>query len=378
MKLVYCLLGTFNSGGMERIVIKKANWFASQGHDVTIVTTEQQGRPHFFPVDERIRCVDLDVNYRDNQNQHHILKKYWIRRQKLQLHRRRLAELLYRERPDITVSTYGNEIDFLYKIKDGSKKVTEIHFSRWFRLQCEQPGILYRQVNRYLTWRDRRLAGKYDAFVCLTEEDRGSWGTLSNIHVIPNFVENRGSEPARLTGCRAIAVGRLDYQKGYDRLIDAWARVHAVHPEWKLDIFGNGELKQPLVEQIATYKLGDAVRICPPTKEIDAEYRNSSFLVLSSRYEGLPMVMLEAMNAGLPVVAFACKCGPRDLIDDGENGLLIPEGDTKKFAEGILKLIENADLRQSFGQRAFVSSLRYGEDTVMKQWMTLFDTLISS
>ncbi len=378
MKIIYCLAGTFNSGGMERIVIRKANWLAINGFDVTLVTTEQQGRSHFFPVDSRIRCVDLDINYSDNPYAGSLVVKYRIRRKKQLLHKQRLSEFLKQEQPDITISTYGNEVEFLYKINDGSKKIVEIHFSRWFRLQGEQPNALYCLVNKYLTWRDKWRISRYDAFVCLTHEDRSFWDNLDNVHVITNFLESASVEQAPLMNKQVIAVGRLSYQKGYDRLIRAWSLVHREYNDWKLKIFGGGELHEELLRLISDLDLTEVVQMCNPVKDIYKEYTRSSLFALSSHFEGMPMVLLEAMRCGLPVVSFACKCGPRDLIEDGVNGLLIEEGNIEQLASGLMKLIANPELRKKMGAQAYHASSKYTEAVIMPQWVKLFDTMASA
>ena len=375
MKIIYCLAGTFNSGGMERIVIRKANWLAANGFDIIIVTTEQQGRSNFFPVDSRIRCVDLGINYSDNPYAGSLVVKYRIRRKKQLLHKQRLSELLKQEKPDITISTYGNEVEFLYKIKDGSKKIVETHFFRWFRLWGEQPNTLYHSANKYLTWRDRCRISRYDAFVCLTHEDRSFWGNLDNVHVISNFIESAAVEQASLRDKQVIAVGRLSYEKGYDRLIRAWALVRREYGDWQLKIFGSGELHEELLRLISDLELTEIVQICNPVKDIYAEYRRSALFVLSSHYEGMPMVMLEAMRCGLPVVSFACKYGPRALIEDGVNGLLIEEGNIEQLATGIMKLIADPELRQKMGTQAYQASSKYTETVIMPQWVELFNHL---
>lgn len=376
MKILYCLAGTFNSGGMERIVIKKANWLVNNGFEVIIVTTEQQGRPSFFHIENKIKRVDLDINYSENTYNGSIYAKYKTRRDKIHLHRQRLTKLLEQTKPDITISTYGNEVNFLYKINDGSKKIVEIHFSRWFRQQCKQPDVIYKLINKYLTFKDKRLVRHYDAFVCLTNEDKGYWGNMSNIHVIPNFIESDLDCHNMLTNKQIISVGRLNYQKGYDRLIRAWQIVHKAHADWELKIFGGGELKDELRKLISDLNLNDSVRIYAPVKDIYSEYRKSSIYVLSSRYEGLPMVLLEAMKCGLPIVSFTCKCGPRDLIADGVNGLLIPEGDIEQLAAGIIRLIENSEQRIEMGRQAHISSLQYDEPVIMQKWESLFKSIL--
>lgn len=373
MKIVYCLAGTFNSGGMERIVINKVNWLAEHGYDVTIVTTEQDGRPDFFSLNKNVRRIDLDILY-SKSNTYGVIKKALERRRLMKKHKLSLAQALNSLRPDIVISTFGNEVGFLPSIKDGSRKIAEIHFSRWYRLQLNRRGI-WKLIDTYLTYSDFKVLKRYDRFVCLTNEDKRNWSNISNIEVIPNFIEKVSQESATLQNKSMIAVGRLSYQKGYDRLINAWRLVAEKHPEWSLNIFGSGELKCELERQISDANLAHVIKLHSPSKDIMTEYRRNSALVLSSRYEGLPMVLLEAMSVGLPLISFDCQCGPCDVITQDFNGILIPEGDVKQLADAIKKLIENPSLRAKLGHNSIDESTRYNKNIIMKRWVDLFHSI---
>ena len=162
---------------------------------------------------------------------------------------------------------------------------------------------------------DEKLVRKFDRFVVLTEEDAQMWGDIPGMRVIPNAANFIADKYSDCSAKRVIAVGRLDYQKGFDRLIMAWEKVHEIIQDWRLDIFGQGEWKDILQKMIDERGLQDCIKLNAPTKNIGAEYANSSMLVMSSNYEGFPMVMIEAMACGLPVVSFDFKCGPRDIIN---------------------------------------------------------------
>lgn len=374
MKIIYCIAGTYNSGGMERVLANKANYLVNKGYDVAVVTTEQRSRTPFFMLDKRILCYDLNVNYEEN-NGRSFLNKLLCYPFKQRRHKRRLTNLLLQLKADIVVSMFCNDASFLYKIKDGSKKVLEIHFCRYKRLQRARRGI-WKFADLYRSWEDMRIVEKYDRFVVLTHEDKNNWGTISNIEVIPNALSFSCAEVAPLINKRVIAVGRYDYQKGFDYLIDAWKIVYRIHPEWTLDIIGGGEWKQRLQKQIDEYGLKDCICLKSPTNHIEAEYLQASILVMSSRYEGFGMVLLEAQSVGLPVISFACKCGPRDIITDGEDGFLVPEEDVKVMADRILVLMDNEILRNHMGQIAQRNSQRFSEEVVMAKWERLFQQLI--
>ena len=375
MKIVYCIAGTYNSGGMERVLANKANFLGAHGHEVTIITTDQRGQRPFFPMDERIVYFDLDVNYEENNGKSFFnkLRKYPF---KIWRHKKRLAKLLNDIHADIVVSMFCNDAFILPFIHDGSKKVLEVHFSRFKCLQYERKGI-WKLVDKYRNSREIRIASRYNRFVVLTHEDLKYWGNLSNINVIPNARTFVCDKPAELNNKVVLAVGRYDFQKDFERLIDAWAMIGMKIKGWKLEIIGDGAQRNAMLQQIEKLGLTDNVELKKvPALQMRDLYANASIYALSSRFEGLPMVLLEAQSAGLPIVSFACKCGPKDLIEDGVNGFLIEEGDTAGLAKGILRLMEDEALRKKMGAASYQNSEKYAEDTVMIQWMDLFNDLI--
>ena len=253
MKLLYCIRATYNPGGMERVLLNKVTYLVNEkGWDITIVTTDQQGQPPFYPFPKEVRMIDLDINYADDNNQG-VVKKItgYLRRRKL--HKERLTALLMKEKADIVVSLFPSESSFIPNIKDGSKKVLELHFCKFFRLQYGRSGLLG-LIDRLRTKQDEKIARKFDKFVVLTHEDREYWGEMSNITVMPNAAMPMGDNFSDGSVKRVIAVGRLDYQKGFDRLIQAWQIVQEHEPfkDWELDIFGQGEWQDMLQDMIDT------------------------------------------------------------------------------------------------------------------------------
>ncbi|AJW64745.1 GalNAc-alpha-(1-_4)-GalNAc-alpha-(1-_3)-diNAcBac-PP-undecaprenol alpha-1,4-N-acetyl-D-galactosaminyltransferase [Elizabethkingia miricola] len=370
MKIVYSILGTFNSGGMERVLANKANYLAELGYDITIITTDQRGRAPYFQLDSRIKNIDLGINYTDN-NDKSLLQKLFSYPQKQRNHRRKLEKVLVDQKADITISMFDNDASFIYKIKDGSKKILEIHFSRFKRLQYGQKGI-WKVINQLRSNADLKIVQKYDRFVVLTHEDKSYWGNLTNIEVIPNANSFVSSKQADLENKRVIAVGRYDYQKGFDELIRSWAKVYVAQPDWTLDIFGHGPLKEELQNLIDQLGLTKTIHLCAPVKNIEQEYLDSSILAMTSRYEGLPMTLLEAQVCGLPLVSYACKCGPRDIIKDGINGYLIDENDQDEMVKKLIYLITDKKLRKQMGEASYKFSDNYSEDQIMQQWIDLF------
>lgn len=377
MYIFYCTHSLCNPGGMERVLLNKVRYLKQHTDwKITIVTTDQKQRPVFYSLPEEVRMIDLDINYTDDNNLG-VWKKIIGYLRKKNLHKQRLSVLLEKEKPDVLVSLYPSESSFYPSLKDGSKKVLELHFCKFFRLQYGRKGVLG-LIDKLRTWQDERIVRKFDKFIVLSKEDKGYWGELSNIQVISNAALFVAKKYADVSKKRVIAVGRLDYQKGFDRLIEAWRIVqqHKEYQDWQLDIFGQGEWKEMLQGRVAQYGLQDTLHINEPTKNIGEEYANSSMLVMSSNYEGFPMVMIEAMACGLPAVSFDFQCGPKDIIQHEKNGLLVNNGDIQRLAEAMMKVMSDEALRKRMSKEAKKITETYSEEKVMKQWIDLFENLI--
>ena len=373
MKIIYCINSIHNSGGMEKILMLKANYLADVlNYDISIVTTEQRGQSHFFPFSKNIIFFDLGINY-DEDRDKNLFYRYILKQRKKRIHKQKLTSLLKKEKADICISMFDREFDFLYKINDGSKKILEYHFSKYIKvIEARNPIIKWIQKNRTNRWTS--LVQKYHRFIVLTEEDKSQWGNLNNILVIPNFIPYINSEKSTNNSTRVISVGRACFQKGFDLLIDSWEIVSRKFPEWELYIFGNGD-KRNLEEKIQEKNI-HTIKLMPATSEIDQEYLNSSIYVMSSRYEGLPLVLIEAMSFGLPLVSFACPCGPKDIIKENY-GSLVPNGNVEALAKELMKWMADYNKRKKGGYYAHEAAKQYSQEVVMKKWIELFDKVIN-
>jgi glycosyltransferase involved in cell wall biosynthesis len=375
MKLIYCIADVYNPGGMERVLLNKLRWLdARGGYELMVVTTDQNGRPPFYAFPPSVRMVDLGIGYKADNGRNPVAKilSYFRKRR---VHRKRLTELLMREKADIVISLYPSESSFIPSIRDGSKKVLELHFCKFFRLQYHRSGLLG-LADRFRTWQDERIVRRFHKFVVLTHEDAGYWGALPNLEVIPNAALKVDVERPADAPRRVIAVGRLDYQKGFDRLLEAWALLPAgLRESWRLDIFGQGEWEEMLTQKALALGIAASARINRPTNRIFEEYAASSLLAMSSHYEGFPMVMIEAMACGLPVVSFDFLCGPRDIITPGENGLVVKEGDIPALAAALQQLMEDPVLLEKMSKKALEVSRTYSEEAVMARWEQCFKQL---
>lgn len=378
MKIAYIYTALTSFGGVDRILTIKANYFAEQlGYEVYIITNSQAGRPPVFPLSPKVRHIDLDTDF-DEQYHYGIIKRYFCYRRLMKQYRQRLETALYEIKPDIVLTTCGRDLDFLTEIKDGSKKIGESHiakqYCRNFHLM-EAKGGIYKIVAKYWRRKQEKSIAKLDALVVLTNHDAESWNKVKKATVIPNPISITATNISTCTNKRIISVGRLSEQKGFDMLIEAWEIVARKHTDWTLEIYGEGELKKELEGLISKKNLNATLHLCGKTKDIAEKYAESSIYVMSSRFEGFGLVLVEAMSSGMPCVSFDCPHGPSDIIRNNEDGILVENGNIKKLAESIIYLIENESERTRMGKQAIMSSQRYCTQKIMQKWAELFKKL---
>ena len=211
----------------------------------------------------------------------------------------------------------------------------------------------------------------------LTERDVVNRGSLPNMIVIPNFITiNAPSVKSQSDSKRVISVGRLHPQKGFDFLFAAWALVSRKYPDWHLDIYGGVDEekgKEYYQQLIDSNGVGSFVSLNAPVQNIVDKYVESAFYVMSSRYEGFPLVLPEAMACGLPCISYDCDCGPREIITHGEDGLLVDKvGDVEGLAGAMIYMIEHPEERVKMGQNAVRNVQRFSIVNIMKKWMKLW------
>ena len=379
-KIVYCTPALYSAGGVERVVSVKASYFAEvYGYDVTIIVTEGQGRECFFPLSDKVRVINLQLGFEDLWCVS-FLKKILLYFKKQRRYKQLLTIELMRLRPDITISVLRREINFINSIPDGSRKIGELHVNRsnYRNFTGNDSNIIKRQFARF--WM-KNLIGhlkQLDRMVVLTESAKNDWSELSNVTLIPDPLPFTADEVSPLTFKRLVCIGRYDYDKGNDLLLQAWAKIEKQIPEWIIDIYGNGNMEtyQQLMVQLGI----DSSRchLHGPITEVRKEYLQSSLFVLPSRYEGFGLVLIEAMACGLPVVSFECENGPRNIISDGQNGFLVQPFDVDAFAERLLMLIRNEELRQKMGVEAHQSSRQYQIENIALRWKSLFEELMAN
>ncbi len=381
LKIVYLLPGgLFNPGGMERVTSIKVNYLVMHtNYQISIVTTEQLNRPIFYPLSPRIQLYHLDIGIHENFGKETYWQKCISRYKKIKEYKKALIKLLYDIRPDITVSTLGLDMEFLHTLNDGSLKIGELHFQGNFReLMADKlsEGIIAKFISRVRTQKLYRESEKLSRLVVLTQEEKNFRKKKNNISVIPNPLPFFPEKASSCANKKAIAAGRLVYEKGFDMLIKAWKAVAKKDPSWELHLYGNGNQKENLLQLIKEYNLEKQVWIHDAVDNIHQRYLESSLLIFPSRYlEAFGMVIAEAMSCGIPVVAFNSPCGPKDLITDGIDGFLLETGDIDGLSDRICTLITSPELRKKMGEAARLTAGNYRKEIVMLQWINLFEKL---
>lgn len=375
LKIVYLTPALYMAGGVERVLTLKANYFAEQfGYDITIILTEGKEKPLFYPLSPKIKVINLDINF-EKLWTCSFIKKIFVYLKKQRLYKKRVEAELMRIRPDITISLLRREINFINDIKDGSRKIGELHINRanYRNFEANNSNFVKNLLAKF--WM-KSLVGKLkrlDRFVVLTNDDKLSWTELNNVEVIPDplsFVPSRFSQQ---TEKRVLAVGRYSHEKGFDLLLKVWSLVEKKYPDWRLDIFGDGDKTQ--YEQQRCDLAIDINRcgLHGRTEDVESEYVNSSILVCSSRFEGFGLVMVEALACGLPVVSFNCPWGPRNIVKHGEDGLLVESGNAEALADSLSRLMVDESLRCTMSQAGMENVKRFNMEQLADRWRTLFE-----
>lgn len=359
MKIVYIVEDFAENGGVERIVSLKANELSTKyGHDVTIVSVYKDERPVLYSLDKSIGFVRLDVPFATKS--HGRIATLASRVATLARAASRLNKAVKQLDPDIIFFTTTLGALLLPFCRTRAKKVYESHSARQF---TPYHSLFY------------PMERSADTIVCLTHGDAQNYKKTKHVCVIPNFIEQPKRSVADYGRKKAIAVGRLEDPKGFDILINCWKRVAEQHPDWHLDIYGEGSCRNDLQLQIEQQHLNDRITLCGRSNNIMDVYPEYSLHIMSSRYEGQPMTLIEAQACGLPSVVFNFKFGAADIVQNGVNGIIVEQNDCKAFSEALCKMMSSEDMRKKYGENALEVGRQYFKDNVFGKWVELINTL---
>lgn len=380
MKIAYIYSTMAVTGGTERMITEKANYLSERyGYDVTIITCYQLAHENnFFHISEKVKQINLEIPF-FSQYKYKYPKRLLVKWQMNKLLKKSINEAVKQVDPDILIGVSRFKANYISTIKCRAKKIIECHESKYnTKYDASEkhsvPVRLFLNIYRRIYF--RTIERNADAVITLTEKDKLFWKRAKYVVVIPNFSTMFISNISDCTPKRVIAIGRLTWEKGFGRLIEAWSIVCSKHTDWHLDIYGQGSMYDTLNTLTNTYKAHN-LTFHNYMSNISQEYANSSICAVTSYFEGFSLVLLEAIRHGVPCVAFDCPFGPRSIIDDASNGFLVYDGEIKLFAERLCRLIEDEDLRKQFSKNAIEKAKLFDTDIVMNQWKTLFKELTS-
>jgi glycosyltransferase involved in cell wall biosynthesis len=355
MKIILTI-SSLGPGGAERILSLLANRLAGAGHQITVVTLADTGEPPFYSLVPDVEQVCLGARWR----------RRGVFRTNLRLVAR-LRENIRRRQPDVVIA-FINRTNIRALAATRGLGIPVIVSERIDPARVPL-GRMWERLRRLLYPRAAALVVQTEA---AAQYFRPSCEAI--LHVIPNPVPRPNTESEAdilLPSPAIVAMGRLVEQKGFDLLLHAFARPAQIHPEWTLLIFGEGPLRGHLEALRDELGLGERVRMPGRTRTVGAQLQRARIFVLSSRFEGFPNALCEAMACGCAVVTADCPSGPADIVRDGVDGLLVPAEDVDALADALERLIEDGDLRRRLGARAVEITDRFGEERILEQWKEL-------
>jgi glycosyltransferase involved in cell wall biosynthesis len=362
IKLLYITNGVNGAGGLERVLSIKASYLAEHfDYEITILSLNEAEIQPFYVFSDKINFISVQVK----GNPFAYILSYI----------KGLRKIVKDIKPDV-ISVCDDGLKGFFVPLFTGKPCPMIYERHVSKIATNKNNNLINIVRTSIIYRLMDIGGKlYDKFIVLTEQNKLEWKRMKHLKVISNPLSFYPQKKALLLNKKVISVGKLSYQKGQDMLIKAWEIVAQKHPDWKLEIYGKKDKNNYYQQLIEQKGLEKSICLFDPIANIEVKYLDASIYVLSSRFEGFGMVLIEAMVSGLSCVSFDCPYGPSDIITEGEDGFLVPKGDIEILANKIMYLIENNQERIRMGANARENVKRYLPENIIPQWDKLFKQL---
>ena len=363
MKILYLTPRINDEGGVARVLAIKTNYLIEKwGYEIAIGTQNKGNTNLFFDFNSNIQLFDVDLP----SNNFLVLFHY----------KKQIQKWIQSFQPDVIVVCDNGLKGFLFPVLFSTSIpiVFEVHGSKY----NEELGYASNWVSDFFhnfKYKIRNFgAKKFDYFVALSKESAAEWNNVI-AKIIPNPLVFTSEIQSTNESKTVIFVGRHSFEKGIDRLLTIWEIVHRNHPDWTLEIYGKSDSAKTYQSLAQRIKIDSSIRFFEPVSDIQNKYVNASIFVMTSRCEGFPMAILEAMSCRLPVVAFDCPIGPRSIITNYKDGFLIEDGNTESFAFRLNELIANELLRKKLGIQAKNNIQKFRLEVVMNEWNQLFTSV---
>lgn len=358
MKILF-LIASLRGGGAERVAANLCNHWANLGHEVTLVTFDDPEHD-FYISDPKIKRHSLAC-FKTSTNKFQKIMSNLNRITKLR-------NIVRKTQPTVVVS-FMDVANMLAVMACFGLKIPVVISERTYPPYYNDNN-LFDKIRKFIY----RFT---HAFVAQTN-NVGAWAaeflSTNKITVIANPVTVKDVQDLSVERENVIlAMGRLGPEKGYDMLIQAFAQLHAQHSDWKLKIVGEGQERENLQKQINALDLQNKISLPGQTTQTQIEFCKAKIFTLTSRVEGFPNVLIEAMAHGMPAVSFDCNSGPADIIEHDINGILVKANDVQALTAALLRLVNNPDLRQKLSTEAINLRHKYSLDTISDAWLTLFN-----
>lgn len=390
MRILFCINSLGCPGGIERVTIVKANALARiPGNEVAICYTDKGNFPKtIHPLSPAVKTFDLNTPYWGFTS---AIKIFFNFIPTVLKTRKSLINVINIFKPDVVVSTGSYEKFALAGIRgkdrtsnriDGDKilKIREFHFGSTYRRLLSDSRLSYLKALFAESFERQILSRFFDKSFLLTKTDLDL-----NFHnnVRFDYMHNPSSfSPSNIPDYRGrkkivLAVGRICAQKNFESLLNIWSLVSPIVPDWKLRIVGNGSDYSKLVKQAAKLGINASVELPGYSSDVENEMGQASIYVMTSRFEGFPLVLVEAQSMGLPIVTFDTPYGPSEIVRDGLDGFIVGYNDINNFKDTLLKLISNSELRYKMSNNALQHSRSYSADIFAKKWMEKYNALLA-